>query len=393
MRNLNYLYLSAFLVILGFGCSEQPTVSPQPSPLKKDTLIAENISIPIDSNLTRCALLIAGMDSTTNYPHPKWNNASLAKFVKETAAKYSNMRENRLEKMSMWQNSNMKRAQLSDSAFAFYPFSGGDFIHLHWLMPNAKEYFMVAREEVGSLPNLMDAADTVLRNYLKDVDLVLRDIYSKSYFITKSMITDIHNDNRVDGMLPILVWAAAKTGHEIISIDFFNVDSLGNSVSASAGIHQGVTIRLKDVARNQEKKLTYLSADISDKGFQNHPEIKRYLSDGIPSSSNTFVKSASYLMHYEIFQEIRNFVLERSTSIVQDDTGIPFKYFDQTNWRINLFGNYEKPVKDFSENLFQKDLNLAYQDSTFYQGELNFSLGYHWGSGNQNQMFTYKLAR
>ena len=393
MRILNYMCLSICIALLVFGCSEQPTVSPQPSPLKKDTLIAENFSIPIDSNLTRCALLIAGMDSITNYSHPKWNNASLAKFGKETAIKYSSMRENRLEKMAMWQNSNMKKAQLSDSSFAFYPFSGGDFIHLHWLMPNAKEYFMVAREEVGSFPNLMEATDTALMNYLKDVDLVLRDIYSKSYFITKNMITDIHNDNRVDGMLPILVWAAAKTGHEIISIDFFNVDSLGTSVSASAGNHQGVTIRLKDVVKNQEKKLTYLSADISYKGFESHPEIRKHLNDVIPSGSNTFVKSASYLMHYNTFQEIRNFVLERSTSIVQDDTGIPFKYFDQSNWKINLFGHYEKPVKDFSENLFQKDLNLAYQDSTYYQGELNFSLGYHWGSGNQNQMFTYKSAR
>jgi hypothetical protein len=189
------------------------------------------------------------------------------------------------------------------------------------------------------------------------------------------------------------VWAAAKTGHEIISIDFFNVDTLGNAVATAAGKHQGVTIRLKDVVENQEKKLTYLSADISDKGFESHPEIRKYLSGGIPSGSNTFVKSASYLMHYESFHEIRNFVLERSTSIVQDDTGIPFKYFDQSNWTINLFGHYEKPVKDFSENLFQKDLNLAYQDSTHYQGELNFSLGYHWGSGNQNQMFTFKTPR
>ena len=48
------------------------------------------------------------------------------------------------------------------------------------------------------------------------------------------------------------------------------------------------------------------------------------------------------------------------------------------------------PVSDFSTNLFQKDLNLAYSDSTIYAGKLGFSLGYHWGSGNQNQMFSFK---
>ncbi len=393
MRNWNYLCMLACLVLVLFSCAEQTTVSPQPTPVQKDTLLLEKRGISIDSNLTRSALLIAGMDTTANYPHPSWNYASLATFAKETTIKYNHMRENRLEKMSLWHKSNLKDAQLSDSAFAFYPFSGGDFIHLHWLMPNANEYFMVAREEVGSFPNLTDATDTTLRNYLTDVDMVLRDIYSKSYFITKNMITDIHHDNRVDGMLPILIWAAAKTGHEIIAIDFFNVDTLGIAILASTGNHRGVTIRLKDVAKKKKKKLTYLSADISDKGFSSRPEIKKYLSTIIPAACNTFVKSASYLMHYELFQDIRNFVLDRSISLVQDDTGIPLHFLDQSIWKVNLFGRYEKPVKDFSENLFQQDLNRAYHDSTYYKGSLDFSLGYHWGSGNQNQMFTYKIER
>ncbi|MFM9006370.1 MAG: hypothetical protein ACKOSR_12855, partial [Flavobacteriales bacterium] len=113
----------------------------------------------------------------------------------------------------------------------------------------------------------------------------------------------------------------------------------------------------------------------------------------VPSGCNSFVKSASYLMHYGSFTQIRDMVLDKSASLVEDDTGIPFKYFKQDIWNIQLFGDYEKPVSDFSENLFQAELNKAYQDSTFYKGPIDFSLGYHWGSGNQNQMFSFKKSR
>jgi len=393
MRSYFLLLFAVAGVVLFQSCSEpaQPVQAP-PTPMP-DTLVAKPVEIAIDSNLTRIARLIAGMDTVLDYNHPNWNSNSIARFSRETEAKYNVMRENRLQKMAVWNKKNVEGAGISDSSFAFYPFSGGDFIHLHWLMPNATEYLMAAREEVGTIPALLQMSDTAMLGYLGGIDKVLRDIYNKSYFITKNMITDIHNANLVDGMLPILIWGAAKTNHEIISIEFFNVDSTGQAIPAVSGKHQGVTISLKDVAENKQKKLTYLSADISNKGFTEHPEIKTFLNTRVPSGCNSFVKSASYLMHYGSFTEIRDMVLDKSTSLVQDDTGIPFKYFKQDIWNIHVYGDYEKPVSDFSENLFQTELNRAYQDSLFYKGPIDFSLGYHWGSGNQNQMFSYKKTR
>jgi hypothetical protein len=377
-------------VLILSSCSE-PQKSNQPATaLPADTIEEKITVIEIDSNLTRMSKLIAGLDTTLDYRHPNWDINAITAFSKETDLKYNQMRSNRLEKLASWHNSNMTQAKVADSSFAFYPFSGGDFIHLRWLYPSATDYFMVAREEVGTYPNIQNMNELDVMSYLEGIDLVLRDIYSKSYFITKNMITDIHTENRVDGMLPILIWGAAKTNLEIISIDFFSIDSLGNATAAIEKKADGVVLDLKDVKNNRRKSLTYLSADISDSGLEAYPGVKQYLIRQVPQGCNSFVKSASYLMHYGSFDDIRNIVLEKSNCLVQDDTGIPFKYFDQTFWNIGLFGEYEVPVKDFSANLFQKDLNAAYRDSTFYKGPIDFSLGYHWGSGNQNQMFSYK---
>ena len=72
---------------------------------------------------------------------------------------------------------------------------------------------------------------------------------------------------------------------------------------------------------------------------------------------NTFVKSASYLMHYRSFNMIREIVLEKSISLFQDDTGIPFKYMKNRDLNVQCFGKYVKPIKDFEHNndiLFQR---------------------------------------
>jgi hypothetical protein len=54
-----------------------------------------------------------------------------------------------------------------------------------------------------------------------------------------------------------------------------------------------------------------------------------------------------------------------------------------------VFGVYEKPVRDFSDNLYQEDLDSTYKTAS-YLGDLNFSLGYHWGSKKQNQLVAKK---
>jgi hypothetical protein len=393
MNNLN-ISLAHFLIfnilILSLtSCGENTAVPKVKETIEKDTSASID-TIAIDSNLTRLANLMAGMDTLLNYQHKQWSIDSIKKFSKESSAKYVKMRDTRLVKINEWNKKNISESGVSDSSFAFYPFSGGDFIHLHWLLPNASEYLMLAREDVGSIPNLMEMDNNSLIKYLNGINVVLRDIYNKSYFITKNMITDINNANLVNGMLPVILWAAAKTNHEIKSVTYFDIDSTGAIKTKVDHKSDGVRIVLKDKQKGQIKTLNYLSVDISNSGFKANPGVSTYLEKHIPANCNSFVKSASYLLHYVTFSDIRDIIMKKSRSLTQDDTGIPYKYFDKKLWNVRLFGEYEMPVSDFSTNLFQKDLNLAYSDSSVYAGKLQFSLGYHWGSGNQNQMFTYK---
>lgn len=361
--------------------------STPPKTIKKDSVV----EIPIDIFYNNITQLIGGNDTLLSY-NKKWNVNKIKPYAKNVTSKTNRIEGNRLMPLMEWNKANLERNKTSDSSFAFYPFSGGDFIHLNWLYPNAGEYLLVAREDVGSVPNLLDQNTDSVLSYLQDVDFVLRDIYSKSYFITKNMSTDTKVDTKVNGMLPLILWAVSRTNHEVISLNYKNIDANGVAIDVdiTKGKPSAVVISVRHKVTRKIKRITYLSCDISDKGFRSKPNNFTFLSNTVPLNCNSFVKSASYLLHYDSFKQIRDFILNKSKFLVQDDTGIPYKHFNSEKWTAELFGTYVLPVKDFSENLFQNDLLSAYK-SAMYKGPLKFSLGYHWGGQNrQNQMVFIK---
>lgn len=382
-----------FITIAFYQCKPKESNNPDGNSVSTvDSTVAP--SIPIDTFYTNLARLIGGKDSIITYKNNNWDLAYIANFSRLTTEKVNRIKSDRLNKMTDWNTLNMERNNISDSTFVFYPFSGGDFIHVNSLYPNATEYFLVAREDVGEIPNLYEKDKDFVNNYLADIDTVLRDIYNKSYFITKNMVEDTKKKTLVNGMLPLIIWAATITDHDVVSLKYLTVSENGELVpfidTTMGKSPNAVEVVLKMNSSNKLKKVTYLSCDISDEGFTNANRFKTLITNKVPKGANSFVKSASYLMHYISFSQIRNIVLEKSKYLIQDDTGIPIKYFKPDMFTIELFGIYEKPVKDFSESVFQQDLNIAYRDSTKYKGDLNFSLGYHWGSRKQNQMIAIK---
>jgi hypothetical protein len=249
---------------------------------------------------------------------------------------------------------------------------------------------MMAQESVGSIPDLTKMDKVQTKEYIKAADFILRDIYAKSYFITMNMIKDTKS-SPVNGMLPVLLWSVSKTGHTVTAVEELSVDENGKKTYTPFKVGENSAKAVRITFGNKDKgilkTLTYYSCDISDSGIEKDKALAATLK-AIPPS-NCFVKSASYLMHYETFTKIRNTVLEKAIYLVQDDTGIPYKYFEKSKFKMELYGNYVKPISDFSANLYQKDMAEAYKSKEFI-GPLSFSLGYHWQTKDQNQMIAIK---
>jgi len=350
------------------------------------------VEYTVDSIYNTYAQRVAAKDTSS---FNDIDQASLVTYHNEQEGKINQIIENRLNLITNWNKEIMNRNKVSDSSLVFYPFSGADFIHAYYLYPHASEYFMSAIENIGEIIDVTKLNKVQFFEYVKDFDTVMRDIYMRSYFITKNMEEDFGKKTKINGVLPILLWSAAKTNHDIVYVKYFIVDTNYEKkyVEKTSEIKGKLSLEIKlfDKSNNKFQILNYYSADLSNNGLKKSAKSYKFISKTVSDQSNGFVKSASYLMHYDsTFSTIQQFVLAKNKYLVQDDTGVPFLKFNQSNWKIELYGVYEKPIKDFAQTLHQKALDVAYKNSEFYKGPLNFSLGYHWSSKNQNQLVAIK---
>ncbi len=347
-------------------------------------------TLPIDSVSNDYARVLSGMDSSDNHLTGYMDKVFLRNYCSEVGRKVSAIETSRLLPIRKWNDSNMIRNQQNDTLPCLYPLSGGDFLHAAWMYPNASVYHLMALEKVGSIPDFSLMKPAEINGYLSAVDYAFRDIYSKSYFMTKNMHLDTRYKAQLSGMLPMLLWSVARTGHEVIAVQQVSLDSSGQVTLAEWKPWKGntpvkgVQITMRNQATSKIQILRYFSCDLSEKGQTLNPGIFRYV-EQLPQV-NTFIKAGSYLLSFRSFTKMRKLVLEKSRFLVQDDTGIPFRYFTEKEWKVELYGVYLLPVEDFSRNFYQKDLAAAYADSSHYRGSLPFSLGYHWMTKGQNQM-------
>ena len=66
-------------------------------------------------------------------------------------------------------------------------------------------------------------------------------------------------------------------------------------------------------------------------------------------------------MHESYFTSIRDLILRKSNYILEDDSGIPYRYFKTNEWTPTFYGKYSGAISLFP-NKFQKDLDSCYEN-------------------------------
>jgi hypothetical protein len=133
------------------------------------------------------------------------------------------------------------------------------------------------------------------------------------------------------------------------------------------------------------QSVVYFRAQAEDAGIEKRPVVRAYLRSYAPYI--TMLKSASYLLHDPQFSVIRTDLLDGSSAILQDDSGMPYRFLKTPKWKVTLYGKYSKPVSDFNYG-YQKDLEAAYTAAN--PPELPFSYGYHWRDGHFGVMLALR---
>ena len=102
--------------------------------------------------------------------------------------------------------------------------------------------------------------------------------------------------------------------------------SATNYQAVARSAAQGVKIVFSD-GSGPNQTLYYFSTNLAD-GCVERSGFLAFCDKLGPADS--FIKSASYLLHTGGFNKVRSFLLDHSATILQDDSGIPLAYFDPT---------------------------------------------------------------
>jgi hypothetical protein len=236
----------------------------------------------------------------------------------------------------------------------YYMFGGPDFLYANLFFPQAKTYILAGLEPVGQVPDLprMDVAS--LRTDLNALRGSMHTVLQTHYFITKDMRAELTRPN-LGGTLPILYVFLARLNCTILDTTYVNSPAPG--------------VKITFTRDGGPQTLYYFKTDLSG---GNSPFLKWCAAQG-PGQS--LLKAASYLMHTEGFSGVRNFLLENSRVIIQDDSGIPLKAFPKT-WKVDCYGRYVPHAEMFGK-YHQPELAAIYNQQP-PPSELGFAFGYHW---------------
>jgi hypothetical protein len=271
----------------------------------------------------------------------------------------------RLKAMRAWGTTELADLR-SRSSTVFYPFSGPDALYADTLFPDSKILLMAGLEPVGTMPDLAQLQkDGKLGPYLAQVKTSLFTILAASFFKTKDMKNDFHGV--VDGLLPAIVVFLARNNYEISDLQYVTLDANGDLHPRDEG-HGAAGVQITYAGGRQ---LLYFQADLGNDGLKSNPGFVRLMHRLAPGI--TYLKAASYLCYADYFSTIRNAILDDSLGVVEDDSGVPFKYFDSAHWEVIPYGDYTGPINLFKEHK-QPDLTAFYRKTSHTQ--LSFGSGY-----------------
>jgi hypothetical protein len=325
--------------------------------------IEERRGIPVSQpekarvEINDLARFIAGMQPSAGSPlaslaeTPEWKA-----FAADMDARWNAFDAGRLKPIRSWRSSAMGGIHPST---LFYPFSGPDYIYAKTLFPEANQYILCGQEPVGEQPSLENIKP--LPRTLRWVESSFKSLLDAGYFVTKDMRADLQKQ----GTMFIQCVMLARAGDRIVSIKH------------DAGHSEIHVLRAGD---GRPSTLYYFCVNLRNFGRgAGGSSFESFVRQSRPGAA--YIKSASYLLHEQDFSTIRDLLLSVCPVIVQDDSGIPLRYFDPGHWNMRLFGAYTPPL-DIFRKYYQPGLAELYRKTA--TAPLGFGTGYHWDPRTAN---------
>lgn len=338
------------------------------------------------------ALFLAGVPLPDGSPLAGLQKAPhYASHVAELAKLSQHYDKNYYSKIRAWSAAELA-PRVSMTRPVYYFFGGPDAVSALAYFPEAPVYVLGGLEPVGSIAPLQTLTEQDMEAGLANLRQSAKVILSYGHFITKDMKTELDR-TAFRGVLPLIYTFLSLSGHEILATSYVGIrkdgslQEYGNTYGGGAGTLPGVKVTFRNGASGNPRTIYYVQANVADDALKSSNALLKWT--GSFGSGNVYLKAASYLMHENYFSRIRSFLLSNA-AVLQDDSGIPYRFFQEGDWRCWFFGQYTGTLDIFSKYQ-QPDLQAVYAAPGAAQ-PLPFGTGYKWRLHESNLLLAVRQA-
>lgn len=299
-----------------------------------------------------------------------------------------------------------------------YPFGGGDLTSALVVFPDATEITTLSLEAPGDVR----AIDTIKKGQLsKDLGTVSNDInrlFRSAHSTTKSLQAASHS--QLPGSLMFALAALAVHGQEPIALRYFDIQPDGSiSYLTNAELDARLAKITADVAAKteaerkkvathvwveQESVFANVEIQFRKRGDASAPvrtfrHIKANLDDIHMSADDrvldhlrkkgkvaVMTKAASFLLWYDDFTQIRNYLLQNIAWMVSDASGIPPSYAGPAGFEQITYGTFVGPYFIIDKKNTRSEFIKLWKQNP--KRELPFRFGYPDAEKNGHLMIT-----
>jgi hypothetical protein len=264
----------------------------------------------------------------------------------------------------------------------FYPFSGPDSLTVTSFFPRVSAYVLVALEPPGTLTGVSKFLKKDLAAELTELRNTFDSLLQRSFFVTRQMDHQLRGQV-TDGVLPLILVELVRSGNTVLGAEFVWIDEAGQMLvrPAAQKIHNwGFVVDYRHDGDGVTHRLYYFSVNLASDHLDKNPEFQKHMASLGPVV--TYLKSTSYLTHHAEFGTIRDKILSMSAAVLQDDSGVPHRFFTPDQWSVQLYGEYRQPYSPF-RYMAEPDLKAAFQQPENVK-KLDFRIGYGYGRAPSN---------
>jgi hypothetical protein len=320
---------------------------------------------------------------------------SYTDYAEQIRSGWKQFQQPNLERMRAWWKHHAPRK----SSTVLYPFSGPDIGNALAFFPDADTYVLFGLEAPGAIPDLEAMQPAAIDAGLTELGSSLSTLFQVNYFFTKAMEKKLGTGS-FNSVAGLLLFSLAMSDCDVTGARRIAIDRGGALVGGSTADDTstrsripGIEITFRQRGRD-EQTLRYFMVNVADASLaKSSRAFVPYLKSQGPFV--TMIKAASYLMHKEgvrepvHFEQIRSLILDQSTFVLQDDSGVPLRFFARGTWKLQFHGRYEAPTTEFAKYT-QRDLEVEMH--RYSTGTLPFTYGYAHKQGEANLM-TAERAR